>query len=71
MEFKEMRVLVVEDNFEAMNLLKHMLTSMGIAQAFTAKDGKEALDFLGMCDDLIDLVICDWNMPKLKREWTG
>ena len=65
MEFKELRILVVEDNFEAMNLLKHMLASMGIAQVFTAKDGRDALDFLGMCDDLVDLVICDWNMPKL------
>ncbi len=56
---------LVEDNFEAMSLLKNMLTDLEVSQAYTAKDGKEALDFLGSCDDLIDLVLCDWNMPKM------
>lgn len=65
MEFHAMRVLVVEDSFETMNLLNQMLNTMGIAQVFTARDGKEGLDFLGECEDEIDLAICDWNMPKM------
>ena len=32
---------------------------------FTANDGKEALDFLGSCDDLVDIIICDWKMPRM------
>lgn len=65
MEIKDLRVFVVEDNFQAMNLVKGMLSDLGISQVYTAKDGGEALTFLGNCDDLLDLVLCDWNMPKL------
>jgi two-component system, chemotaxis family, chemotaxis protein CheY len=63
--FVGMRVLIVEDIFEAMNLLRTMLHDLGITQVFTAKDGKEALDFLGEFDEEIDLIICDWNMPRM------
>ncbi|MCH8997275.1 MAG: response regulator [Proteobacteria bacterium] len=61
----ELRVLVVEDSFEAMNLVKGMLADLGIHEVYTAKNGMEALDFLGSCDDLIDVVVCDWNMPRM------
>jgi len=64
-EFGGMRVLIVEDIFEAMNLLRTMLHDLGITQVFTAKDGKEALDFLGEFDEEIDMIICDWNMPRM------
>jgi two-component system, chemotaxis family, chemotaxis protein CheY len=63
--FVGMRILIVEDIFEAMNLLRTMLHDLGITQVFTAKDGKEALDFLGEFDEEIDLIICDWNMPRM------
>ncbi len=61
----DLRILAVEDNFEAMNMLRCMLNDLHVNQVYTAKDGKEALDFMGMCDGLIDIVLCDWNMPKL------
>lgn len=64
-EVIDLRVLVVEDNFESLNLLRGMLADIGVHQVYTAKDGKEALDFMGMCDGLIDIVLCDWNIPKL------
>ncbi len=60
-----LRILVVEDSFEAMNLVKGMLTDLGIHEVYTAKNGMEALEFLGSCDDLIDAVLCDWNMPRM------
>lgn len=68
MEISDTRVLVVEDDTEAMTLLRQMLNSMGIDQVIAAKDGKEAQDLLGACDeicDLVDLIICDWKMPKM------
>lgn len=65
MEVENLRVLVVEDSYETLNLLKGMLSDLQIHQIYTARDGKEALDFMGMCDGLIDIVLCDWNMPKL------
>ena len=60
-----LRILLVDDSIETLNLIRSMLQEMGINQVFIAKDGREALDFLGDCDDLIDLVLCDWNMPRL------
>lgn len=65
LEIKDLKVLVVEDNFQAMNLVKSMLSDLGINQVYTAKDGGDALQFLGNCDDLLDVVLCDWNIPKL------
>lgn len=61
----ELRVLAVEDNFTALTLLRTMLADIGVNQVFTAKDGKEALDFLGAADDMIDIVLCDWKMPRM------
>lgn len=63
-----LRVLLVEDSFESLNLTKGMLLDFGITQVYTAKDGAEALDLIGMFDDeedFIDLVLCDWNMPRM------
>ena len=64
-ELKDLRVLVVEDSFQTIALIRTMLSDFGITQIYTAKDGKEALDFLGTCDELIDIVMCDWNMPRM------
>ena len=38
---------------------------MGAHQIFMEKDGKEALDFLGDCDEMINVIICDRNMPRV------
>ncbi len=61
----ELKVLAVEDSTEAMNLIRNMLKEIGINQVYTATDGKQALDFLGECEDLIDVVIADWHMPRM------
>ena len=61
----ELKVLAVEDSTEAMNLMRNMLKEIGINQVYTATDGKQALDFLGECEDLIDVVIADWHMPRM------
>ena len=64
---EDLNILVVDDNFDALALIRGMLQDMGINQIFTAKDGKEALEFLGAADDsdLVNLVLCDWNMPRM------
>lgn len=56
-------VLVVEDSAEMRKILQGMLTDIGINQVFLAKDGMEALLFMGDCGDMIDMVLADWNMP--------
>ena len=63
----DMKVLLVEDSFEALNLIRSMLQDFGITQVYTARDGKKALDLLGTFDgeDFVDVVLCDWNMPRM------
>lgn len=63
--FMDIGVLVVEDSREMRKILQGMLTELGINQVFMAKDGMEALHFLGDCYEMIDMVIADWNMPNM------
>ncbi len=64
--FENLKILLVEDSFEAMNLIKQMLSEFGIDQVYTAKNGMEALNFLGEIDgdDMVNLILCDCNMPR-------
>ena len=64
-KLEDLRVLVVEDSHEALMVIKNMLQDYGINQVFTAKDGKQALEFLGEWDNLVDIILCDWNMPNI------
>lgn len=61
----DLKILVVEDEAEAREILKVMLTELGITQIFEASDGQEALKFFESSPDFIDLVVCDWNMPTM------
>lgn len=65
--FERLKVLLVDDSFESLHLVKNMLHDLGVTQVFTAKNGMEALNFLGIFDDddAVDVVLCDWNMPKM------
>jgi len=64
-DLSEFVVLAVEDQSQARKVLQMSLKELGVNQVFTADDGQEALNFLGTCGELINIVICDWNMPKL------
>lgn len=59
------RILLVDDDIEIRALLKDFLFDMGIDQVFEAGDGFEAIQFLDDDQHGPDLVICDWNMPKM------
>ena len=62
---KELKILAVEDHPQTMKLLQSMLADIGIRQVFTAITGREALDFLGDCEELVDVILCDWNLPEM------
>ncbi len=64
-ELEKLRILIVDDQQEMRSMIKGMLMEMGITQTFEASDGKEALSFSDAALDMVDVVICDWNMPKL------
>ena len=65
LDFSELKVLIVEDNEHAMRLVKMVLRDLGVTQIYSAKDGMEALEFLSKCGKLVDLMISDWNMPRM------
>ena len=60
-----LNILVVDDEPQVMRTVREMLRDMGITQAFSAKDGREALEFLGDFDEDLHVVIADWNMPRM------
>lgn len=61
--FENLKILVVEDQQEMRTLVRNMLAESGVTQIFEAADGREALQFMDMAYDCINLIICDWNMP--------
>lgn len=65
MKLEDVRVMLVDDQIESRSLLRNMLSEMGVTQVFDAPDGRQALIFLDSAFDMIDVVICDWNMPNM------
>lgn len=64
-DLSDLKILIVEDQSEARLMVRNMLTMMGINQVFEAKDGKKAFEFIDDAPELVDLIICDWNMPGM------
>ena len=62
-----MRILVVDDNPQYLKLTQHRLHELGVSEVLTASNGREGLDLAKSSDgeDLVDLVLCDWNMPEM------
>lgn len=65
MKISKLRVLVVEDNEQARRLMSTILKEIGVAQVFTANDGKQAQDFLDSAHELVNVIVCDWRMPRM------
>jgi two-component system chemotaxis response regulator CheY len=63
-EFAKLRVLIVDDNDYILNLIKMVITDLGVADSFFAKDAVEAMKMLEG-SAAINFVICDWNMPGI------
>ncbi|MDA1100787.1 MAG: response regulator [Proteobacteria bacterium] len=61
----EITVLIVDDVSQARNLTKMILSGLGVHQVFTANDGCEAQEFLEASGAHVDLVVCDWRMPRM------
>ena len=60
-----LQVLVVDDQPNALNLIKDMLKSIGVTAVLTAGDAADALELLKDRGDLVDVVLCDWSMPEM------
>ncbi|MFN8847243.1 MAG: response regulator [Bdellovibrionales bacterium] len=66
---KDILILVIDDMPSIRDLVKTQLKSMGFTTIMEAQDGEEALSLLIKQHSNgapVQLVISDWNMPKLK-----
>lgn len=61
----DLKVLIVEDQSEARAMLRNMLSELGVTQIFEASNGREGLTFFDSAFDLVDFIVCDWNMPGM------
>jgi len=59
----DMRVLVVDDFATMRRIIKNVLKQIGFTNVVEADDGTSALTVLKK--DKIDLIVSDWNMPKM------
>ncbi|MEK2688293.1 response regulator [Bdellovibrio sp. GT3] len=65
----ETRILVIDDMPSIRDLVKNTLKAMGFKNIQEAGDGEEGLKVLMQTNvpgSSIQLVISDWNMPKMK-----
>ncbi|MGE5086049.1 MAG: response regulator [Bacillota bacterium] len=65
----ETRILVIDDMPSIRDLVKNTLKAMGYKNVQEAEDGEKGLEVLMKSNSpgsSIQLVISDWNMPKMK-----
>ena len=56
-------LLLVEDMEEMRNIVRRLLSAMGFTNITLARHGEEAWRLIQA--QSFDLVLCDWNMPKM------
>lgn len=61
----DVRVLVVDDEESARNYIEMVLREMGFENIISAGDGRSALETFQDFEDGIDLIVCDWMMPRM------
>ncbi|MBW1710521.1 MAG: response regulator [Deltaproteobacteria bacterium] len=59
----KMKVLIVDDFSTMRRILKNILRQLNFNNIIEADDGSTALDLLKR--ERVDLIISDWNMPKM------
>ena len=59
------RVLLAEDEPMAAKLARGVLRTMGITEVTHVTDGSQALKALDAAEGAFELIISDWNMPKV------
>ena len=65
MGYETKKVIVVDDSSVMRQIIKNNLKQLGFEQSnvVDAEDGEQALKKIN--EDTIDLVISDWNMPRM------
>lgn len=65
MFLSKLKILIVEDEPESRVHLKTILLEFGAIDVFEVPDGRTALTLLDNTPDLVDVILCDWNMPSM------
>ncbi|MEJ5363739.1 MAG: response regulator [Desulfosoma sp.] len=63
MAYKDMKVLVVDDFATMRRIVKNILRELDFKEIVEAENGAAAVKILESQD--IDLIVSDWNMPKM------
>jgi two-component system chemotaxis response regulator CheY len=61
----QLRVMIIDDQIAARGMLKKMLKDIQINQVYESATAQDGLKLLDQAPDMVDLVICDWNMPGM------
>jgi len=66
MEYKKLKILLIEDDAIEVMKLNRTIASKGLDHTFVeANNGEEALEILRKKDALPDIILLDLNMPKM------
>ena len=65
MDFKNLTILIVEDEEFQRNILVRLLKNIGVQHLYEATDGHRALELIEKHIDSIDILISDIKMPKM------
>lgn len=68
MKLDHMSVLVVDDDPQAIRIMKMVLSGLRISQISTAKDGIHAREILAQDETVVHLIICDCDTLQLLKE---
>lgn len=60
-----MKILLVDDSATMRKIQRNVLSQMGYDDIVEAEDGEHAIHQMKVHDFAIDLILCDWNMPKM------
>jgi two-component system, chemotaxis family, chemotaxis protein CheY len=64
-DWKNLQVLIVDDQKVSRDLLREMLGELDVTLIHEAERGDEAMKAADATGGALDIVICDWNMPGM------
>lgn len=60
------KILLIEDDLDDVELLEDTLNTNGVAYSINVvNDGNAAIEYINACSDCPDIIILDFNLPKV------
>lgn len=60
-----MKILLIDDSGTMRKIQRNVLNQMGYDDILEAENGEDAIFKMKEVNFAIDLILCDWNMPKM------